>query len=953
MAAVILAFSETVMGDISLEYDSSDGSSDDFSSSTSPSSPSPSHQPTLSHHIAPSAGPGDSLSEHEWVLRYEAVRSQTGTFVLSRQTILDFLYQIQGDVDLAVRNLQDAHQRRYTGSLRLLGGRPGDHQLPDRVQGFTIQYFRTGEQERRQAADLFFLLVAQHNLQRKRGQIIHLARSEAVLILDAAAWDFEEALKIVGQDRETVAQMLHIRVDHLRLRSGTEQEQWEQEDAALAYYLTLTDRADMHTLQQHLNSHGGDLVAAIADWQQNGVDPVPHPEDNGQTQSTSWIGRRVTIQEDGHRIVLRPMPTLEEVHEYQTRTLGWAQEPHRFALTTTEEGAKHKVAVLRVDKIVRNNRHYSSVINYDRDGLTKGCPNPRKFLIEYLEKGRYRSNGFDVVNPGMKQRTGKYFWPGKGLTNTGKKPVFDVDDRAHLKHFNGLYRQGLYRPTGIVARDPSTEWSVTEIQTLWELYAEQLHELLTYGRLHGVEVSIPFNVTEATKKEMAETIEKIHGEERSANSVITMAHRNRRICKDFGLTFETSNEVRRETNERVQMLRDQVDRVSAAIKKERESLSSDDILAAIEQITGPWTPFEWDIDMAIDATPRPRQLPSTGLPLVGLAELQIEVQQALNNILTHFRKARAWEQAAQAVRYYYRSAAGRQERIVMQPLLVRMGMRTLDLHTLVEEEGLAIFEGIARREQMQEGRASMDQLNSLVTTSRQALATGPATMPVGGLMHEIDAASFGVGSGNAGWLTDNAVEAGLQTLALQNTAVIDLHGARLHFLNPATNPLPAINLAAENVALIFHDVNHWAVGIYNTTTQQYHLLDSLPSLRRRTRMEWQMQAVVQNYFPGHTPMQATSRSFRQNNGRDCGLYVIENIRSIDRGMLLREVNGFEARMRILSEIMRLATPAPAVPNPALAFGSNGASSDKLHSGGHQLIRSWRVGIQDFEEDKEG
>ena len=39
---------------------------------------------------------------------------------------------------------------------------------------------------------------------------------------------------------------------------------------------------------------------------------------------------------------------------------------------------------------------------------------------------------------------------------------------------------------------------------------------------------------------------------------------------------------------------------------------------------------------------------------------------------------------------------------------------------------------------------------------------------------------------------------------------------------------------------------------------------------------------------------------------------------MDRGMPLREIDGFEARMKILSEIMRLATPAPAPANQAPA-----------------------------------
>ena len=930
---MLLAAAQLAAGDNSDDdmHITADGESSRRGRSNSTSSSSAKCSSTSSHHTEKSEDAVEaSFSEHAWVLRFEAVRSQMGTFVLSRQTIMAHLRHVQGDVEAAVDSLRRAHSRRYTGSLRYLGGRRGDAELPDRVRNIPITYFRTGEQERRQAADIFFLLVSQLNSSRKPGEAIPLARSEAVLILDATGFDFEEALRLI-QNRELASQILHIRFDNLRTRSGSVREQMEQDDAALAFYLTLTDRADMHSMQIHLAAHAGDIVAAIADWQQHGVDPVLHEKDRGQMDSESWVGRRRMIREDGHKMVLRSMPSSRDVHEYEARRLAWRQEPHVFALTTTGLGAALQQPLLRDALAERGNRPYAFIIGHDRDALARDCPNSRKFLIEYVEQGKYRSNGYDVINAGMKVRTGRYFWKGQGLTNTDNKPVFSVNNSAHLKHFNNMYRQGYHRPTGVLGRDPGTEWSAAEIERLWQLFAAYYEELVETARRTNQSVLLPFIVPEIKKKEIAQEIQKIDGEERTPNSIITMVHRHRKICKDFMFTFDTSNEVRRQSHMYRQMRQNQVDRVCEAAEKAGETLSQRDVLAAIERISGHFVPFEWDTYMPIDATPPARHLPSTGLPAVDALELRAEVEHALQTIPSGAHDALAWEQAAQVMRSFYRSSMTASDIAIVQPLLTRMGFRGLDIQALTEEEGLAIFEGLARREQHKQGRDLQEQLKSLVATFKQALTAGPVTMPAGGQVDSDDVQSFGVGQPDAtdGWLTDQAIQAGLQTLSLRNTAVVDMHGARLHFNDPDHTPLPTIDTTAENIAMVMHFGNHWTVGVYNTEARQYHLLDSMPMGRQRFDiMAQRMDAVVAHYFPSHGQATwAPTRSFEQDNGRDCGLYVIMNVRSLDSGTPLQEVNSLDARIRILSEIMRLAQHAQT----ALTLPSRSEAEDEVPS----------------------
>ena len=77
-----------------------------------------------------------------------------------------------------------------------------------------------------------------------------------------------------------------------------------------------------------------------------------------------------------------------------------------------------------------------------------------------------------------------------------------------------------------------------------------------------------------------------------------------------------------------------------------------------------------------------------------------------------------------------------------------------------------------------------------------------------------------------------------------------------------------------------------------------------------------MDAIVEHYLASREPAtQASSRNFEQENGREYRHHVIENVRSMDSGMLFHKVNVLETRMTIFSEAMRLVrrTQAQAAP----------------------------------------
>ena len=68
-----------------------------------------------------------------------------------------------------------------------------------------------------------------------------------------------------------------------------------------------------------------------------------------------------------------------------------------------------------------------------------------------------------------------------------------------------------------------------------------------------------------------------------------------------------------------------------------------------------------------------------------------------------------------------------------------------------------------------------------------------------------------------------------------------------------------------------------------------------------------MDAIVAHCFPSQGNSNVGFiKELRAGEGRDCGLYMIENVRSMDSGMPLHEANDVEVRMTILSEVMQLA-----------------------------------------------
>jgi hypothetical protein len=118
--------------------------------------------------------------------RYEAVRNQIGQYIINRQSILDHLDLVNGNIEEVVANLQHAHARAYTG----VPGTEGEINLPLAINGVRIPYQRSADQERRAVADIILVIV---NARRTSENQIRFSRAQAALLLEVADRDLEAA----------------------------------------------------------------------------------------------------------------------------------------------------------------------------------------------------------------------------------------------------------------------------------------------------------------------------------------------------------------------------------------------------------------------------------------------------------------------------------------------------------------------------------------------------------------------------------------------------------------------------------------------------------------------------------------------------------------------------------------------------------------------------------------
>ena len=340
------------------------------------------------------------------------------------------------------------------------------------------------EQERRDAALALRMHVGSESL-----GAITLSPTEAILLLHLSGWDLGSAT--AGFTTLRAARLRLQRYDRMRVPLPEDVNRNEaivmrRQDERLAEFINITGRPDWYSLRLCLEQFRWNLIEALQFWFLTGIRPV-RP------------AKRLKI--DGIRIGLNmqllPWPT-EEVCQAPNADEGWGVEPEQY----TPDDAKPPTSDQEEgDLKVKTDRPFGFLISLgsgSRDTVKKGCPNPTKFLVESIVKGRYWWNRY--------LREGGLRWPeieaAGGDRADPSLPTFDWNNREHLEWLNNWNRQALVRATGTHVRARSQTWSQEEIdfliQLTEELYQEAKRE---YPGLFKDDQLLPLLVSEKKKKE--------------------------------------------------------------------------------------------------------------------------------------------------------------------------------------------------------------------------------------------------------------------------------------------------------------------------------------------------------------------------------------------------------------------------------------------------------------------
>jgi hypothetical protein len=145
-----------------------------------------------------------------------------------------------------------------------------------------------------------------------------------------------------------------------------------------------------------------------------------------------------------------------------------------------------------------------------------------------------------------------------------------------------------------------------------------------------------------------------------------------------------------------------------------------------------------------------------------------------------------------------------------------------------------------------------------------------------------------------------------------------------HLADPENVPFPTLPADHEQRDWVvpLHWGNHWTLGYYNRTTNEFAHLDSLgePGDARDELAVQRLNYMLGRIYPSRRPTRnSTIRSARQANGYDCGMHVIENARDLAGGRMPgREIDGMQARAQLAQRIMNTAMRIERENDPALA-----------------------------------
>ncbi|KAI1609564.1 hypothetical protein EDD36DRAFT_75073 [Exophiala viscosa] len=472
--------------------------------------------------------------------------------------------------------------------------------LPDTIELLTetdIPWNANTEQERRNVAYTLREHVRDSTLFTDT-----LTRTEAILWNHLQEYDIataQETFQSVNHVRRQLARIfdkmrtpLQRDVVHMKTRgtggkkaqadANEEEEETEEERAAaeelkrvsmsqderLAEFINITGRPDWYSLLLVLQAHNWNLVRAVEQWYRDGVPPYTdrpkrYPGQKGGIQKEEY-GMRLDYMTG--QTMTKPSPedcipsNLEADEDDQWRDEDDFFDPEEEGDSELEETPPPPPTSESKNNDDRKKPGFT--INRLTKLPYKGMPNPRRFVFEYIQNGKYVSNIFEPE---------KFYFPERGedenrspktkrrSSKPRDKPVlFDWNNGKHITFLTNWYRQNLQRTVGTLRRAAHQTWSEAERQWLHDRMTElfQKHKAKNPNKSDD-EILEHMHVDTATKNAW----EKAYNEEfvgtkqsggirkpRNAAALMTMRSRDARICEDFLVKPDDTYFTRRKHN---------------------------------------------------------------------------------------------------------------------------------------------------------------------------------------------------------------------------------------------------------------------------------------------------------------------------------------------------------------------------------------------------------------------
>ncbi|KAJ9638160.1 hypothetical protein H2204_004471 [Knufia peltigerae] len=467
--------------------------------------------------------------------RLDAFRRRLTPHVVDTVLLEFYLRSNNWEVDAAhAEYLQDR-----TNHLELLRGQGNRDADDSEAQGLfnasIVPWNENPEQERRDAAYAFNERVrsATSNTQA-------LSRTESSLWLNINHWDVGLALRnmtSVAGNPDGIRRTLGRRYDRMReeLVPATKQSKkhgqdktaekeaedklQEQRDERLAEFINITGRPDWYSLLLFLQNRGYNLVQAVEDWYNTGVPPFdfvaksvkpgtrvgldgkalpkPDPEDCKPRQSLPKKKKVTVRSSDDDGSSPSPPPPSPAGSDSDPED-NFDDDRDKF-LPGSSSGSSSSASPEPSSPSSKERERVQGYIIDDYVDAAKACaPNPRRYLLEYIAKGKYRSNLFE--------KRGDHWWAERGQVDPGAdsgKVPFDWDVQKHINSLNAWWRQNRSRVADEKKRAASQKWSQEENDFLYALSQELLDELKQENPGKSEDDLLPLVIPTKTKDDWA------------------------------------------------------------------------------------------------------------------------------------------------------------------------------------------------------------------------------------------------------------------------------------------------------------------------------------------------------------------------------------------------------------------------------------------------------------------